>query len=100
MTKGQHKKGALPFVTGHQNRGRRFSQAGKPRGFPEGTLLDDADREVYGVHRWSISGNGYLQRAKRLADGRLTKVRLHREILGQPAGIVDHINGNRLDNRR
>ena len=95
MTKGQSKSG---FITGHQNRGKRH--ASRSPGFPAGVLLDDEDRARFEHHSWSISGNGYVQRHLVTDDGKYSKVRLHREIMGFPDGLVDHRNGNRLDCRR
>lgn len=98
LTKGQSKSG---FVVGHANRGRSAVHRKKEPGFPDGVLLDDADREAFGIYRWSISGNGYVQRHHVIAPGKYTKIRLHREITGFPEGVlIDHINGNKLDNRR
>jgi hypothetical protein len=96
MTKGAGKSG---FAIGHSNRGKRGPRALAP-GFPGGVLLDDPDRKAMGKYRWSISGNGYLQRHHVIAPGKYTKKRLHQEIMGYPDGIIDHINGNKLDNRR
>jgi hypothetical protein len=46
--------------------------------------------------RWSLNGRGYAARWK---DG--TMVTLHRVIMSAPSGVeVDHINRQRLDNRR
>lgn len=98
MTKGQSKSG---FVVGHQNRGRSAGHRKKEPWFPDGTLLDDEDRERFSIYRWSVSGNGYLQRHHVIAPGKYTKIRLHQEIMGHPKGCkIDHINGNKLDNRR
>lgn len=61
------------------------------------TLIDLADAE-YAERRWWESGTGYAVGRR---DGRI--VRLHRELLGLSFGDglqVDHINRNRLDNRR
>jgi hypothetical protein len=44
---------------------------------------------------WHRSVRGYAQSA-----GNGKPVRLHRLILGFPASAIDHINGNKLDNRR
>lgn len=98
MTKGQSKSG---FVTGHANRGRSAWHLKGVPGFPDGVLIDALDRERFGGHRWSIGGNGYVQRHVVLAAGKYSKSRLHREVMdAAPGDIVDHINGNRLDCRR
>jgi HNH endonuclease/AP2 domain len=100
MTKDQH-LGDKPYVTGHQNRGRSAWHLKKEPGFPDGTQLDDEDQKRFGIYRWSLSGNGYLQRHHTKEDGKHTKIRLHQEIMGFPKGVlIDHINGNKLDNRR
>lgn len=54
---------------------------------------DDAPEEVT-KYKWSLQ-NGYAARDK---DGR--RLLLHRELMGAKDGeLVDHINGNGLDNR-
>jgi hypothetical protein len=59
------------------------------------TLVDDADYEWLSMWRWEYQ-SGY---AVRKEDGRT--IRMHREITDCPPGFdVDHINRNRLDNRR
>jgi hypothetical protein len=85
-------------VVPHHNKGRRH--APRNPGFPIEVLIDDEDFVILGHHSWSLSGNGYIQRHVVKDDGTYTKVRLHREIMGFPDCEVDHINGNRLDNRR
>lgn len=51
--------------------------------------------------RWCGMGYGYAGRKRRVGD-RYVTVTMHREILRvtDPAVEVDHINGNKLDNRR
>jgi hypothetical protein len=63
-------------------------------------LVDVGDYEALGVHKWCVNGNGYAVRS--ISVGGKTKVlRMHRVITGTPAGTyVDHINGDKLDNRR
>src|SRR5687767_10322229 len=59
--------------------------------------LDAADAQKYGKWKWTLR-SGY---AVRTDSGH--SVSLHRLILGLERGDprqVDHINGNRLDNRR
>jgi hypothetical protein len=61
-------------------------------------LVDDADGDWALSFNWTLKTSGYAVRR----DGRL-QIRMHRELLGIPVGdprIVDHINRNRLDNRR
>jgi hypothetical protein len=97
ITKGQSTSG---FVTGHRNRGRTSWGRKKPGGFPDGVQIDPEDAIKYGVYRWSLSGNGYVQRHHVIEPCKYTKLRLHREILGFPDGVVDHVNGDKLDCRR
>lgn len=57
-------------------------------------LIDQEDRHfLKEIHFWKSSG--YLEGK---VGGKV--VRLHRIIMGNPKGIVDHINGNILDNRK
>jgi hypothetical protein len=68
-------------------------------------LVDSADAAAIGCHNWCAvkSGNGkswYAVRAVRI-DGRKALVQMHREILQVGPGLmVDHRNGDGLDNRR
>lgn len=68
-------------------------------------LVDAADYEWLAAFKWcaSVNKRGTLVYAVRGVGGR-AKARLlsmHRLILGDPAGLlVDHANGNTLDNRR
>ncbi len=58
-------------------------------------LIDEQDAQLAGF-RWHLGGGGY---ARRLEKGKWTF--MHRVIMQAPAGVeVDHINRNRLDNRR
>lgn len=67
-------------------------------------LVDAADFVALARWRWLVMGTPRGPRyAYRMveADGQRFTVRMHREILGLPDGvIVDHINRNGLDNRR
>ena len=63
-------------------------------------LVDDEDWASLSVFSWHRNDNGYVVRGDK-SSGRLTLVRMHRQILGaQKEQHVDHINGNRVDNRR
>lgn len=59
------------------------------------TLIDRIDRERVGkVGSWCLGKGGYPM------NGRI-KMSLHRFLLGKRKGLeIDHINGNKLDNRR
>ena len=54
-------------------------------------------------YNWSISSNGYAQRRTLKPDGKESTISMHRQIMKLTFGdsdYVDHINGNRLDNRK
>lgn len=70
-------------------------------GTPVGqTLIDPDDLAKVSRNTWRLSHHGYAVRSESGEDGRQT-IYLHREILGTPKGLItDHINGDRLDNRR
>lgn len=66
--------------------------------------VDDGDLHLFLGYEWSFRKSGfteYLQKSI-YVDGKYVGVRsLHRFITGCPDGmVVDHINGNGLDNRR
>jgi hypothetical protein len=62
-------------------------------GFSDGLLFDECDRELVLSAAWHLNNTGYAQ-SKRLGL-------LHRVITNAPEGSeVDHVNGNRLDDRR
>ena len=63
-------------------------------------IVDDEDFERLSQYRWRY--NVYAKRSLPRAAGQPQKAMyLHREIMQPPAGMeVDHINGDRLDNRR
>lgn len=63
------------------------------------TIVDDDDFEWVSKNKWCIDGRGYAVRRKPFSKG--GKIILHREIMKTEKGMeVDHVNGNRLDNRK
>jgi hypothetical protein len=63
------------------------------------TLVDDEDFDRLSEFRWTKSYRGYVHRYIKTG----VSILIHREVLGmsrEDARLVDHINGNRLDNRR
>jgi len=66
-------------------------------------IVDPEDYERINKHKWFVNKNKYNSYARRnVWKGRNREVvRMHREILNAPAGLlVDHINHNGLDNRK
>ena len=61
-------------------------------------LLDIENNEILTKRSWCISSLGYVVGRNKETN----KVEyLHRIIMGNPKGLcVDHINGNKLDNRK
>lgn len=64
-------------------------------------IVSDEDYERVSQYKWSLQSAGYAVRGIK-RDGRWTHELMHRFILGDScAGLdVDHINMDRLDNRR
>lgn len=65
-------------------------------------LVDDEDFEWLNQWKWCY-GHGYATRRQYIGNGKYTGFRMHRLIVGLATGEghqVDHINGDRLDNRR
>lgn len=64
------------------------------------TMLDAEDVTWASQWTWRLSSEGYAVRSE-VRDGKKVTIQLHRELIGTPTGLVtDHINGNRLDNRK
>jgi hypothetical protein len=66
-------------------------------------LIDDEDYALLSQYNWFVINNNGKLYAYRLqyVDGKRTKVYMHKAILPPiDARILDHINGNGLDNRR
>lgn len=71
-----------------------------PVGHGQVALVDDEDFERLSGVRWKTDPYGYASRTWR-RNGKNYYESMHRVILAPPAGMeADHINGDRLDNRR
>lgn len=70
----------------------------RDRGEIASALVDQADLPRITAHRWSINSRGYVQ--TRLGPN--VNVKLHHFLCGAVTKglVVDHYNGNKLDNRR
>lgn len=67
------------------------------RGFS--CIVDDSDYGELSRYRWHYS-NGYARRCIK-NGGRGKALKMHRQIIKVPSGYqIDHINHNKLDNRR
>lgn len=62
-------------------------------------IVDDEDYEVLSGFRWVLT-KGYATRSALRSGGSDRSVSMHRQVMGFPAGLVDHRHGNKLDNRR
>jgi len=61
-------------------------------------LVDDTDYEMLSLYVWCLNDGYACTNLK--TKGKYVSVRMHRMIMGYPASKIDHINGNRSDNRR
>lgn len=68
---------------------------------PKGTVLfDKEDSELVSQYKWHVNDKGYAI-WRGIKDGKKQTIRMHRLIMNTPEGMdTDHINHNRLDNRR
>lgn len=77
---------------------RRIMVKKNPRKY---TIVDDEDFEKLSQFRWNLTGGGRGHGNYVARRNDRTPVYMHREILNAPKGMeVDHINGNRTDNRK
>lgn len=94
---GQERQGATPPT--HESRHR-----GIPLSRGKVALVDAEDFDRVNTSRWSCQPNGkkeYALRGVRQPDGSYRSELMHRFILNAPPGVlVDHVNGDGLDNRR
>ncbi len=64
----------------------------------EQIIVDDEDYGPLALFRWRVDHLGYVVRESGIKN---KPIRLHRFLLGHPKNqVVDHINGNTLDNRK
>jgi hypothetical protein len=75
-----------------------------PRSIPltkgKAALVDDDQFAGLSQYRWRYASSGYAVRTVR-ANGRRRHIFMHRQIMAaQPGQLVDHIDHDRLDNRR
>ena len=63
-------------------------------------IVDDNDYDLVAKCFWSVTSGGYVSGSIKTNIGR-RQIRIHRLITGAPPHMdVDHINGDKLDNRR
>lgn len=74
--------------------------AGK-KGKNHRTLVDEETYNLYNHLSWYLGDTGYaMRRSDILDDGSKVTQRLHRLVINAPEGmVVDHLNGDKLDNR-
>ena len=66
----------------------------------EFAIVDNEIFDELNNYKWHYAC-GYARRNKRLENGKRKIVNMHREMMNTPDGFeTDHINGDRLDNRR
>lgn len=67
----------------------------------EVALVDDEDYEYLSKMKWHSSKGYAISTQRDMTSGKQIKIKMHRLIMNPSKGLlVDHINGNRLDNRR
>jgi hypothetical protein len=65
------------------------------------TLVDDDNYEELSKYKWQYHSLGYAIRSTPSVLGKQGHMFMHREIMHTPIGMqTDHINGNKLDNRK
>ena len=62
--------------------------------------FDECDKPLFDAHSWWVDRRGYVLTKIQRQDGTWRTVGLHRMILGDPDGDVDHMDRNRSNNSR
>lgn len=63
-------------------------------------IIDKEDLPILESRKWHINDGGYLVWRGINGDKKMT-IRFHRVVMNAPKGkVIDHINGNKLDNRK
>ena len=64
-------------------------------------LVDDEDYPRLNKYHWCVHGDGYAARGYH-RQGKVVIEKMHHAVIGHPAYgyVVDHINGNKVDNRK
>lgn len=68
----------------------------------EVVVVSEKDSWLLIKYKWNLDSRGYVRRSD-WTTGTCKSVYLHRDIMGEPPTQeleIDHINGNKLDNRR
>lgn len=91
-----------PSTIETSNKGRDKEIAEIPLTKGRVALVDDEDYErLVGMGKWCYDGHGYAVKNKYFLTGKSGHLQMHRVIAGTPPGkLTDHINGDRLDNRK
>ena len=64
-------------------------------------IVDNDDYEYLSKFKWSLTKSGYVVRSKRRKEPNAKNLAMHRIVTECPEGlVVDHINFNKLDNRK
>lgn len=62
------------------------------------SIVDDEDFDYLNQWKWNCTKQGY---AVRLEGAKRSRITIHQKLLNPPSGYdIDHINGDKLDNRR
>lgn len=65
------------------------------------SIIDEDDLDKVSSFKWYYSSDGYAKNSPYLKNHKLKKLIMHRLITNCSIGLeVDHINGDRLDNRK